>query len=514
MPGDSSEPPARTPDPSTPQVPPTTAEVGGEVPEHHNPFLPEQRGIDRVPSADRNMRPVNLFWLWAGAQFNVEYLVYGALIVSFGLSFLQAVAVVLVGNLSFLALGASSLGGPATGTTSMVIGRAAFGRRGNNVPTFFNWITQEGYEVLGLVLVVLLTSSMFERAGVHVTTPLKVAILVVAVGIQFVLPFLGHDAIETTLRYLSYVFIPVFVVMAFLVVPHVNINSLHQHASWALLTSALIVVISSGGFGWAENASDYSRYIPTDTPKGRVVAAATLGSMIPVVLLELLGAAAYTVSPAVMAVTGVPSSFASWFFWPFVLLALPQLFSIGTLDLYSAGVTLQALGANLKRTMTTVVNVLIAGVVTLLVLLDGNFFRSLSGFLNYTLIWLAPWFAIFFTDYLLRKSRYDAPALLVHRGGRYWGKGGMNINGLVALLVAMAAGLLWINASTYQPPFIGPLSRATGGSDLSWLVAIVVGAGLYFLLERKSIANEAPTPLPSDPDRPTDTEAVPGPGSP
>lgn len=43
-------------------------------------FKVEQRGIDLVPEDERPMRPSGLFWLWAGAIWNVEFLVYGALI--------------------------------------------------------------------------------------------------------------------------------------------------------------------------------------------------------------------------------------------------------------------------------------------------------------------------------------------------------------------------------------------------------------------------------------------------
>jgi purine-cytosine permease-like protein len=407
-----------------------------------------------------------------------------------GLSFYQAVGIILIGNLAYLAVGAASIQGPKTGTTAMVIGRAVFGRKGNNVPSFFNWITQEGYEVLGLVLVVLLTTSMFEKAGVSVGNPLKIGILAGAVLIQFVLPFLGHDAIEKTLRYLSYIFIPVFIVMAVLVIPHVKIAALHQHASWQLLTSALIVIVSAGGLGWTENANDYSRYIPATTSKAKIFGAATLGGMIPSILLELLGAAAFTVSPKVTAITGVPSSFATWFFWPFVILALPQLFSIGTMDLYSAGMTLQALGVRLKRTMTIVVNMAIAAAVALLVILKGNLYNDLSGFLNYTLVWLAPWFAIYFTDYLLRRGRYDSKALVAEEGGLYWRNGGFNVKALVALIVAMVGGVMWINASSYVPSYIGPISKATGGSDFSWVVAMVLGAGIYYVLQARDVRHE------------------------
>jgi len=32
------------------------------------------------------MRPSGLFWLWSGAVFNVEFLFYGTLIMTFGLT--------------------------------------------------------------------------------------------------------------------------------------------------------------------------------------------------------------------------------------------------------------------------------------------------------------------------------------------------------------------------------------------------------------------------------------------
>ena len=38
----------------------------------------EQRGIEHVPLTSRWGRPSSLFWMWAGAVWNVEFVVYGA----------------------------------------------------------------------------------------------------------------------------------------------------------------------------------------------------------------------------------------------------------------------------------------------------------------------------------------------------------------------------------------------------------------------------------------------------
>ena len=60
----------------------------------------EHRGIEYIPPSDRWGRPSGLFWMWAGAVWNVEFVVYGALaVVVFGLSFAQAVVVILINKI-------------------------------------------------------------------------------------------------------------------------------------------------------------------------------------------------------------------------------------------------------------------------------------------------------------------------------------------------------------------------------------------------------------------------------
>lgn len=457
--------------------------------EVYEAFKVEQRGIELIPESEQQMKPQGLFWMWAGAIWNVEFLVYGALIVSFGLSFRQAVIAILVGNIAYIFLGVLSLQGPETGTTAFMVSRAPFGQNGNRAPSFFNWLTQVGFEVEGIVLIVLVAEALLGRGGVGESTGLKIVLIVLAVMIQFICPFLGHATITRVLRSLSYVFIVLFAVMAVLVLPHVNLSNLHHHGGLALWTTGLVLIISAGGLGWTENGNDYSRYLPRSTAKRRTFLAAALGGAIPSVLLELLGAAAFSVSPHVTAVTGVPSSFADWFFWPFLILALPQLFAINTLDLYSSGVTLQALGVPVKRWGAVVIDTVVAGCVTAVVIFKGSFYSDLSGFLDYIVVWLGPWFGIVLADYLLRRGRYDREAL-AERGGVYWRNGGFNWIALLSLALGMAAALMWTDAQFYVPSYVGPLSSATNGADLSWLIGIVIGGGVYWMLSVVRVRQE------------------------
>jgi NCS1 nucleoside transporter family len=468
-----------------------------EASEGYEAFQLEQRGIDLIPESDRKMRPMGLFWLWSGAVWNVEFLFYGALIVSFGLSFWEAVAAILIGNLVYAFLGFASLVGPETGTTAFMVSRAPFGRNGNRAPSFFNWITQVGFEILGLVLVVFVVDAMLNKAGVaHISNAVQVIVIIAAVIVQFVVPFLGHATIKTVLRYLSYVFIVIFVIMAILVLPNVHWGSLHNTSgSLALWTTALVVIVSTGGLGWTENAADYSRYLPRTTSKAKTFWSATLGAAIPSILLELLGVAAFLVSANVASseVVGIPSAFAAnadWFFWPFMIVAILQLFSINTIDMYSSGVTLQAIGIPLKRWGCILIDTVVSGIVTGLVVFKGSLGPDLSGFLDYIVVWLGAWFAIMSVDYLLRHGRYQRASLTAHTGGLYWRDGGFNWKALVALAAGMFAAMMWIDAQYYFPSYIGPISNATGGADLSWLLGGVVAGLLYWIFSMASIRKE------------------------
>src|ERR1700727_2941503 len=96
----------------------------------HNCHI-EQPALDFIPDSERWAKPRDLFGMWAGASFQIEYFIYGVILMAFfGLNFAQAVWIIIVGNLSFALLGLTSLQGPDSGTTTMMTNRAAFGPNG------------------------------------------------------------------------------------------------------------------------------------------------------------------------------------------------------------------------------------------------------------------------------------------------------------------------------------------------------------------------------------------------
>src|SRR5215471_10573160 len=90
----------------------------------------DAHGIEPVPTAHRTSTPFDQFWIWAGANIAPINWVLGALGIQLGLSLLQVLAVVVVGNLLGAALfGVFGLMGHRTGVPQMVLARLAFGRR-------------------------------------------------------------------------------------------------------------------------------------------------------------------------------------------------------------------------------------------------------------------------------------------------------------------------------------------------------------------------------------------------
>ena len=146
----------------------------------------------------------------------------------------------------------------------------------------------------------------------------------------------------------------------------------------------------------------------------------------------------------------MPAAFAAWFFWPYMILALPQLFAINTIDLYSSGVTLQAIGIAVRRYQAVIIDTVVVAIVTALVIFKGDFYTDLTGFLLYIVVWLAPWFAIVMVDYLLRRGRYDPLSLAKERGGLYWRNGGFHWPAVIAQLLGMAAAMMWIYAEVLR----------------------------------------------------------------
>ena len=449
----------------------------------------EQRGIEYVPPGSRWGRPSGLFWMWAGAVWNVEFLIYGCLaVIVFGLSFAQAVLIVVIGNVTYVLTGLASLQGPAAGTTTFAISRASFGPNGNRMPSLFNWLTQVGFEIEGIALIVFAAMALSSRAGFDSGTPAKVIFIGAAVAIQAVLPLLGHTAVLKVLKWLAIPFVILFAIMAVITTSKVNLHAAPHGAGWGMMMVFLALVIAAGGLGFSENGNDYSRYLPATASKRSIVLAVTLGAAIPSALLEILGAAVATGVPGATSITGLTAGFPGWFIVPYLIVAMFQLFAINTLDLYSSGVTLQSLVPRLRRLQCVGIDTVICGAFAAYAVFSTRFFSLLTDFVLFIIVWLAPWCAIYLVDSWLRRNRFDPQSLLNERGGRYYRNGGIHWPAIIAQVVGMVAAALWLDAYS---PYVSVLSSRIGGSDFSVFMGLFFGGLTYWLLARRPVRAEA-----------------------
>src|SRR5258706_9236998 len=158
----------------------------------------EQRGIELVPANERHGKPRDLFFMWLGTNTNVFYIINCALLISLGLSFLQSLWIILIGNIvGFFLLGLTSLQGPRTGTSTFAINRAAFGPNGGRLLAFFNWLTLVGFEGSGVALAVIALLTLAHSFGWSIADAawFKAIIIILVAAVQVYIPTLGHATI-------------------------------------------------------------------------------------------------------------------------------------------------------------------------------------------------------------------------------------------------------------------------------------------------------------------------------
>jgi purine-cytosine permease-like protein len=260
------------------------------------------------------------------------------------------------------------------------------------------------------------------------------------------------------------------------------------------MMGGLAFTITLSGLGWVESGNDFSRYLPRQADRKSIVGWVFLGTAIPQAALMLLGAAVatYVQIDSKDPFNSFPHAFSSWFLVPFLVVAIVQLFAINSMDLYSSGVTLQALGLPIKRWNAVLLDTVIGCAITAYAVFSAGFSRLLADFVAAVIAWIGPWMAIFLVDWLLRHQRYVPLELQrTDAGGLYWRRGGVHWPALAAQALGIVASVLAFNQTFY----VGPIAEAFGGggADFSVFTGILVGGLSYFILARRGVGREART---------------------
>ncbi len=453
-------------------------------PHEAEPFRVEARGIEPVPEAERHGRPSEQFWVWAAANIGLLGIVYGVIVVSFGLNVWQALLAALVGTVgSFALVGLVSLAGKATGAPTLTVSRAAFGRRGNTLPNLVSYVSLVGWEIVLVALAVLAAEALLGRLGVGSSTGLTVAAFVLVAGVTIAIGLLGHATILRVQRWSTYAFALLTLVFFALYIPEIDWDGLGAlpAGSWLEGWVPAVSILAAGlGIGWINAAGDYSRYLPSATSSRALWAWTTAGaSLAPLVLIAfgvLVAGGGTELASSGNPVADLAEPLPTWFLVPYLVAAAGGLIAGAVLDIYSSGLNLLALGVRLKRTHSVLIDgvLMIVGNIYILFVAD-DFLGTFQGFLFALGVPLAAWAAIFLVDMAQRWREGYVVADLDRAGGVY---DGVRWPAVGAFVVASVVGLSLVTNTTFT--WLG--WWATGvfeSSSLGLFVAFVLAGALY-----------------------------------
>ena len=254
-----------------------------------------------------------------------------------------------------------------------------------------------------------------------------------------------------------------------------------------LTLSGFLGMISVGALwqiAYAPYVSDYSRYMPADSGMRPTFWASywgcVLGSVLPMLLGALLG---LTVANGNI-VDGLALATRP------ISLLIVVVFSIGigsttAMNVYCGVLSSITVGQTFlpswragaaARILLSVIFVVLALAMALLG--AKNFMVNYENFLSLLLCVMAPWTAVNLVDfYLVRHGEYDVPSFFAADGGIY---GRYNATALACYGIGIAVQVPLLATDLYT----GPIARAFGGVDISWLVALAVVSPLYYLWAR------------------------------
>jgi NCS1 family nucleobase:cation symporter-1 len=466
----------------------------------------EQNGINVIPDAERRGVSSDLFWPWAAANIAVLGISYAAFILYFGVSFLQAAVAAVVGTaFSFLLVGFVSLAGRRGSAPTMVLSRAAFGVKGNGLPSLFSYLLLVGWETALASLAVLATSTVFERLGWGSGDLTKALAFLVVAGLVIGAGVLGFEAIMRLQRWITVATAVLTVGYILLTIDEVDLPAVFALpvGSAQAFVGAVIFAMTGFGLGWVNSGADYSRYLPRTTGGGGIVLWTTLGATLPALLLVAYGLLLAGSDAAVLDAIGsdpigaLTTLLPTWYLLPFIVVVILGLVGGAVLDIYSSGLALLTLGVRLPRWAAAGIDgvIMIVGTVYVVWFAD-DFIGPFQGFL-YTLgVPVAAWAGVFLADVQLRRRDY-ADAELYEARGRY---GPANPVAILLLLLATVLGWGLVTntlhgALQWQGYLLGPVGL--GGRDGAWafanlgvLSALAVGFAGYLALGRAAVRRQ------------------------
>ncbi len=435
----------------------------------------EPGGAEFIPLSERHGTPLGQFWTWVSPNMEFATIFVGVIGVwFFGQSFWMAALAILLGSaLGSVSMGALAARGPLFGVPQMVLSRISFGYLGNILPAGVNALVAG----VGWFAVNSVSGAFALNALLGWNSKICLVIIVV---VQLAVAFFGHNLVHMFERIAFPLLVVVFAIAAVVTFTKAHPGGVHETGG---LGGWLITLGAAFGYaaGWNPYASDYTRYLPRDTNRRATGLWAGLGVFVSCLVLEVVGAAAATVTSVAKYADNPTAGFTSHLptaVADITLLAIALgAVCANALNVYSGSMSFLALGIRLPGSLRRAIVAIVFGV--------AGFFLALSGlsdagtkYNNFLLVisyWIGPWLGVFFADQLLRRGK-RVDGFLFDRRHNPWA-------GFAAMAIAIAVSIVFF---ANQTDYIGIVPKHVSASfgDLTFEVGFVLAGLLYALFFR------------------------------
>jgi nucleobase:cation symporter-1, NCS1 family len=432
----------------------------------------EPGGAGFIPLSERHGSPLGQFWTWVSPNMEFATIFVGVIGVwFFGQSFWATALAIVAGTaLGSVSMGALAARGPLFGVPQMVLSRIGFGYLGNVLPAGVNaLVAGVGWFAVNSVSGAFALNALLGWNS-------KICLLIIVV-LQLAVAFFGHNLVHMFERIAFPLLVVVFAIAAVVTFTKAHPGGVHETGG---VGGWLITFGAAFGYaaGWNPYASDYTRYLPKDTNRRATGLWAGLGVFISCVVLEIVGAAAATVTnvakyadnPTAGFTSHLPTAVADITLLAIALGAV----CANALNVYSGSMSFLALGIRLPGSLRRAIVAVVFGV--------AGFFLALSGlsdagtkYNNFLLVisyWIGPWLGVFFADQFLRRGK-RVDGFLFDRKHNPWA-------GFAAMAIGIAVSIVFFaNQSDYTGIVPNHVSASFG--DLTFEVGFALAALLYAL---------------------------------
>ena len=433
-------------------------------------------GIGLVPESQKTKSPSELFFVWCAANIGILGVVYGAIIVSFGLSFFQSILAAIVGIASFSLVGITSIAGKVGSTTTLTLSRTSFGKKGNIAPTSFCWMNLMGWEAVNIITGTLTLAALFAALGFAESTFITAVSLILFSGLTIAVSILGQNIVLKMQEWITRTFGVMTLIVAIYLIATSDWAALMALPQGDWLTGflpAVSIVAAGTGISWAIAGADYSRDQSSASADKNIFVSVVGGAALPLFMLMLSGILLTAQIPDLAShenpIAAIGKLLPTWMAIPYLLAATAGIVTIAVISLYSASLNLLTIGVKLKqRTAIAIDACLVLGVAIYVLFVSGDILGPFISFLVFCGVFLAAWAAIFISDFLShhKDNGYQLEAL--------YGETGINKKTLACWLLGAISGLLVTNTGFIDGPFaVGIFADSSLGLFVSFFVSLI-----------------------------------------